>query len=74
MADWPPKTLGDHAWHWIAWHLPHTLVTWCLARVAATAAAYNPHTAPEDLTLGQLSTTWADPHHPEPATSPDQAR
>lgn len=58
MGDWPPQTRGDRIHHWIAWHLPHQLVTWCLARVAATTAVAHPHTAPEDLTLEQLAGTW----------------
>lgn len=54
---WP-----DRFWRGLAFRLPHTLVMWCLVRVAAHATTGRwSKTSPDDLTYTLMYDRWERP-------------
>jgi hypothetical protein len=51
--------MRERIWQFIAWHLPHRLVTWCFIRVAAhaTIGEYSDQVVPE-LTAQDALQRW----------------
>jgi hypothetical protein len=49
----------EHAWRWLAWHLPHELVSWAVIRLWAhgTTGEYG-NTHPDELQWGEAMRRW----------------
>lgn len=58
---WPQTR--EHIEQWIAWHLPHNIVSWAHARMVANAAATYPDAEVPSLTVEQTARAW-DNHNP----------
>jgi hypothetical protein len=59
MLSWRLSALVDRFWMWVAFHLPHRLVTWCAIRVMATATTgrWSDQVVPE-LTVEDMLWRW----------------